>query len=91
MSRLIRIFTVCVVYLFIISIIELRNKQGGSPNLAVFPNIPDFTLNATKQPSAEKNGLRVPHQVPSRWFIGKHMFLHVILLFIPPLPKGYVH
>ena len=44
MSRLIRIFTVCFVNLIFISITELWNKQGGYPNLAVCPNIPDFTL-----------------------------------------------
>ena len=44
MSRLIRIFTVCLVNLFFIPIIELWNKQSGCPNLAVCPNIPDFTL-----------------------------------------------
>ena len=43
MSRLIRIFTVCLVNLFFITIIERRNKQGDCPNLAVCPNIPDFT------------------------------------------------
>ena len=44
MSRIIRIFTVCLVILFFIPIIELRNKQGNCPNLAVCPNIPDFTI-----------------------------------------------
>ena len=44
MSRLIRIFTVCLFNLFFIPIIELWNKQGGCPNSAVCPNIPDFTL-----------------------------------------------
>ena len=44
MSRLIRISIVCSVNLFFIPIIELWNKQGGCPNLAVCPNIPDFTL-----------------------------------------------
>ena len=39
-----RIFTVCLVNLFFIPIIELWNKQGGCPNLAVSRNIPDFTL-----------------------------------------------
>ena len=39
MSRLIRIFTVCLVNLFFIPITELWNKQGGCPNLAVCPNI----------------------------------------------------
>ena len=44
MSRLIRIFTVCLVNLFFIPIIELCNKQSGCLNLAVCPNLPDFTL-----------------------------------------------
>ena len=44
MSRLIRVFTVCLVILFFIPIIELCNKQGDCPNLAVCPNVPDFTL-----------------------------------------------
>ena len=44
MSRLIRIFTVCLVNLFFIPITELWNKEGGCPNLAVCPSIPDFTL-----------------------------------------------
>ena len=43
MSRLIRIFTVCLVILFI-PMNELRNKQSGCLNLAVCPNIPVFTL-----------------------------------------------
>ena len=43
MSRLIRVFTVCLVNLLLIPINELCNKQGGCPNLAVCPNIPDFT------------------------------------------------
>ena len=43
MSRLIRIFTVCLVNLSFIPIIDLRNKQGGCPNLAVCPNIPAFS------------------------------------------------
>ena len=44
MSRLIRIFTVCLDNLFFIAITKLLNKQGGCTNLAVCPNIPDFTL-----------------------------------------------
>ena len=44
MSRLIRIFTICLANLFFIPITEQGNKQGGCPNLAVCPNIPDFTL-----------------------------------------------
>ena len=44
MSRLIRNFTVCLVNLFFIPIIELWNKQGGCPHSAVCPNLPDFTL-----------------------------------------------
>ena len=44
MSRLIRSFTVCLVNLIFVPITELWNKQGGCPNLAVCPKIPDFTL-----------------------------------------------
>ena len=44
MSRLIRIYTVCLVILFFIPIIEIWNKQGRCPNLADRPNLPDFTL-----------------------------------------------
>ena len=46
MSRLISIFTVCfqIVNLFCIPIFKIGNKQGRCPNLAVSPNIPDFTL-----------------------------------------------
>ena len=44
MSRLIRIFTVAIVNLFFIPIFEIGNKQDRCPNLAVCPNIPDFTL-----------------------------------------------
>ena len=40
MRSLIRIFNVCLVNLFFIQIIELWNKQGDCPNLAVCPNIP---------------------------------------------------
>ena len=47
MSRLIRIFTVCLVNLFFISIFKIGNKQGCCPNLADRPNLPDFTLEAT--------------------------------------------
>ena len=41
MSRLIMIFTVCLVNFFIN---ELWNKQGGFPYLVVCPTIPEFTL-----------------------------------------------
>ena len=45
MSRLIGIFTVCLVSLFFIPIIEVSKQiQDRCPNLAVCPNIPDFTL-----------------------------------------------
>ena len=44
LSRLIRIFTVCLVNLFFIRIFEIWNKQGRCPNLAVCRSIPDFTL-----------------------------------------------
>ena len=43
-SRLIRIFTVCIVDLSFIPIIQKLKKQGRCPNLADCPNIPDFTL-----------------------------------------------
>ena len=33
MSRLIRIFTVCLVQFFFIPIIKIRNRQGRCPNL----------------------------------------------------------
>ena len=41
---LVRIFTVCLVNLFVIPIIRIRNKQGRCPNLADRPKLPDFTL-----------------------------------------------
>ena len=44
MSRLIRISTVFVVNLFFIPIIEVLNQQDRCTNLAVCPNIPDFTF-----------------------------------------------
>ena len=44
MSRLIRIFNVCLANLFFIPIFEIWNKQGRCPNLAGCPSIPDFTL-----------------------------------------------
>ena len=44
MSRLIRIFNICLVLLFFVPLTELLNEQGGCPKLAVCPNIPDFTL-----------------------------------------------
>ena len=40
MSRLIRIFTVCFVSLFFISIIKILNKQARCPNLVDCPNLP---------------------------------------------------
>ena len=43
MSRLIKIFTVCLVHLFFIPIFEIGNKQVRCPNLAVRPIIRDFT------------------------------------------------
>ena len=49
MSRLIRIFTVCLFNSFFIPIFEILNKQGRCPNLAVCPNIPDFTLSARQR------------------------------------------
>ena len=48
-SRLIWIYTVCLVNLFFSNIWNMNlNKQGCCPNLAVCPNIPDFILVATK-------------------------------------------
>ena len=44
MSRLIRIFTVCLVNLFFIPIIKKRNKQGCCPNLSARLNLHDLTL-----------------------------------------------
>ena len=44
MSRLTWIFTVCLVNLFVIPIIKIRNKQGDCPNLVDRPNSLDFTL-----------------------------------------------
>ena len=44
MSRLIRIYPVCLVNLIFIPIIKLWNEQGRCPNLADRPNLPDFTL-----------------------------------------------
>ena len=44
MSRLIRIFTVCLVNLLLIPIIKISYKQGRCPNLADRPNLPDFVL-----------------------------------------------
>ena len=44
MSRLIRIFTVSLVILIFIPIIQKRKKQGRCPNLDDCPNLPDFTL-----------------------------------------------
>ena len=43
-SGLVRIFSVCLVNLFLIPIIEVWNKQGRCPNLGDYPNLPDFTL-----------------------------------------------
>ena len=43
-SRLIRIFTVCLINLIFNPIFEIWNKQGRCPNLAVCPTIPDSTL-----------------------------------------------
>ena len=42
MSRLIRIFTVCLVDLFFIPIIKIWNKQGRCLNLADRPNLPEL-------------------------------------------------
>ena len=44
MSRLIRIFTVCLVNLFFIPIIQIWIKQDRCPNLADCPNLFGFTL-----------------------------------------------
>ena len=41
---LIRISTVCLVSLFFIPIINIRNKQGRCPNLADCTNLTDYTL-----------------------------------------------
>ena len=43
-SRLIRIFTVCLVNLNFIPIIQKQKKQGPCPNLADCRNLPDITL-----------------------------------------------
>ena len=44
---LIRIFTVCLVILFLIPIIKIYKKKGRCPNLPDRPNLPDFTLMVT--------------------------------------------
>ena len=44
MSRLIRIFTVCLVGLSLIPIIKIYNRKGSCSNLPDRPNLPDFTL-----------------------------------------------
>ena len=44
MSRLIRIFTVCLVNLVFIPFIRIWNKPGRCPNLDDCPNLSDFTL-----------------------------------------------
>ena len=43
MSRLIRIFTVCLVSLFYPNSQKILNKQVRCSNLADHPNLPDFT------------------------------------------------
>ena len=43
-SRLIRSFTVCLVNLIFIPIIQKLKKQCRCPNLADCPNLPDFSL-----------------------------------------------
>ena len=45
MSYLIKIFTVCFVYLIFIPIIQTETKQGRCPNLDDCRNLPNFTLN----------------------------------------------
>ena len=45
MSYLIKIFTVCFVYLICIPIIQTEKKQGCCPNLDDCWNLPNFTLN----------------------------------------------
>ena len=46
MSRLIRIFTVCLVSLFVfIQILKYETNKGRCPNLADCPNLPNLTLN----------------------------------------------
>ena len=44
MSRLIRIFTVCLVNIFFIPIIKIYNKQGRRLSFADRPNLLDFIL-----------------------------------------------
>ena len=44
MSRIIRIFTVCLVSLYFIQIIKTLNTQDRCPNLAGRPNRSDFTI-----------------------------------------------
>ena len=43
-TRRLQDFHCLLINVFIIPIIELWNKQGGCPNLAVCPKLPDFTL-----------------------------------------------
>ena len=57
MSRLIMIFSVCSVNLSFILIFEIWNKQDRCPNLAVCPNIPDFTLHARQNYSCNKHNI----------------------------------
>ena len=63
MSPLIRIFTVCLVNLIFIPIVQKWKKQGLCPNLDDCPNLPDFTLVL----GAQKNLLRRFFWVPTTY------------------------
>ena len=66
MSRLIRIFTVCFLYLFFIPIIKIRNKQGCCPNFTdvrSYPTLP-LVLIENKLSSKVMSG-KFGHQVNS--------------------------
>ena len=64
MSRLIRIFTVCLVNLFFIQIIKVWHKQGRYQNLAERPNLPEFT-----QTSINPTSDFIPPTDISKWIL----------------------
>ena len=64
MSRLIRIFTVYLVYLIFNPIIQKYKKQGRCPNLDDGPNLPDFTLRLYRKETMPSKAMSTWPDVP---------------------------